>query len=226
MGIPQNKRPHAAWYAKRSKEIWKIFEEVFGGRDRHVRVLSGFAVVPADAKAKLEYLGDTGLADALAIAPYAGFSRDIRTGNFDPKDMTTEDLIEVIDGQIDDLVANSVKNHLEIAQDAGLRLIAYEGGLAYGPPIAVHQDKETAAKFHAISASPKVEETLEQYLRTWYASTGDLMCLYAYVRKSSNWGGFGNMGEDLQQTDEEAPRRRAVYRIASDPNLRTGSKGE
>ncbi len=220
MGIPKDKRPHAAWYAKRSREIWEIFEEVFGGRDRHVRVVSGFAVVPADAKAKLEYLDDTSLADALAIAPYAGFSRDIRTGNFDPAGLTTDDLIAIINGQLDKLVANAIANHAKLAEEAELELIAYEGGLSYGPPPAVHKDKETAAKFHAISASPKVEETLEQYLRKWYANTGSLMCLYAYVRQTSNWGGFGNMGEDLQQSDAEAPRRRAVYKIAHDPKLK------
>jgi len=224
MGVPDNQRPHAAWYAKRSAEIWKIFEEVFGGRDRHVRVLSGFAVVPADIEAKIRHLGDSSLADAIAIAPYAGFSRDIRTGNFDPEGMTTEDLIEVMDGQIDQLVQNAVRNHARIAREHDLRLLGYEGGFAHGVPGSLHGNKQAEELFMAISTAPRLEDLLERYLRQWYAETGDLMCLYAYVRSSSRWGGFGNMGEDLAQPDEDAPRRRAIYDIASDPNLQIGNR--
>lgn len=63
MGIPEGQDPAAAWYAKRSLEIWNIWEEVFGGRERHVRVLAAFASVPRNAEMKLQYLGDPKLAD-------------------------------------------------------------------------------------------------------------------------------------------------------------------
>lgn len=219
MGIATDKRPHAAWYAKRSAEIWTIFAEVFGGRERHVRVLSGFAVNVADIKDKLHYLGDDSLVDAIAIAPYAGFSRDIRTGNFDPTGMTTADLIEVIDHQIDELVKNAVHKHRVIAREHGLRLLGYEGGFSHGVPRKLHGNKEVVKLFAAISAAPELEGLLKRYLHQWYAETGDLLCLYAYVRRSSRWGGFGNMGEDLAQPDADAPRRRAVYDIVSEPDL-------
>jgi hypothetical protein len=221
MGIDKGKAPDAAWYSKRSLEIWKIWEEVFGGRDRHVRVLAGFAVAPRNMEFKLEYLGDPKLADAIAIAPYAGFSRDIRTGDFDPTGKTSQDLLDIVNGQLGEVVSHSIVSHAAIAKKTGLLLIAYEFGMATGTPAKYQGDKAVSALFQNITEIPGMEQTMERYSRLWFEKGGQLACYFAYVANPSPYGSWGNMGQYLGQPDSEAPRRRAIKTVAADPNLVT-----
>lgn len=127
----------------------------------------------------------------------------------------------MVDGQLETIVPKAVKSHAGIAAKNGLDLIAYEAGLATGTPPQYHGDKLIVALFSGVTAVPGVEQTMENYLRLWFANGGKLICMFAYVNRPSQWGSWGNMGDYLGQPDNEAPRRRGILKVAKDPDLKT-----
>jgi hypothetical protein len=77
LGLGPKERPwEAGWYftAVRSMEIFKIWEEVFGGHERFVRVLPSQSGVTSVSGGVLGFRDAAKHADALATAPYMGYS--------------------------------------------------------------------------------------------------------------------------------------------------------
>ena len=60
------------YYSKRAVEIFEIWEEVFGGTDRLVRVLAAQSANPWTSEQVMDFEEAYKHADALAIAPYFG----------------------------------------------------------------------------------------------------------------------------------------------------------
>ncbi|MCX7871712.1 MAG: hypothetical protein N2487_00335, partial [Verrucomicrobiae bacterium] len=135
LGIPPLERPWEGagkYYAKRSVEIFKIWEEVFGGRERLVR---GNAWQAASSPywtdgIVLSYNDTAKNCDALAIAPY--FSM-----NISPKGKINADMVagwtveQVLDyGKTNSIpeAVNWMKTQKKVADKYGLRLICYEAG--------------------------------------------------------------------------------------------------
>lgn len=81
-------------------------------------------------------------------------------------------------------------------------------------------DKAVVEMFSGITQLPGMERTMERYLRIWYENVGDLACLFAYINRPNQYGSWGNMGAYLGQPDSEAPRRRAILRLAKEGFLR------
>ena len=94
------------FYVKRTLQIFKIFEDVFGGSDRFVRVLAGQAVNTWRSKQILNYPHIGKLVDAYAIAPYFGFSPKKGEG----KTMTTDQVLERAEGGIKYMRAKISRN--------------------------------------------------------------------------------------------------------------------
>ncbi len=200
LGIGPAERPWEGggkYYAQRSVEIFKIWEEVFGGHDRLVRVLawqSGNAwwmeliILP--------YRDAHQHADALAIAPYIGMNVP-RQG----KELTADVVARwTVDQVLDHLEKESLPKSIrgiaatkELAGRFGLKLLAYEGG-QHAVGVGGGENNETmTGLFHAANAHPRMGEIYRKYFDAWTDSGGDLFCYFSSVGRWGKWGSWGIM---------------------------------
>lgn len=220
LGLGPKERPWEGggmYYARRSVQIFKIWEEVFGGRERLVRVLAWQSgntwwmeriVLPFDEAHKH--------ADALAIAPYIAM-------NVPPsgKELAADRVSAwSVDQALDYLEKESLPKSIQsiratkaTADKFGLRLIAYEGG-QHMVGVAGGENNEAMTRlFHAANAHPRMGEIYTQYYDAWTTAGGDLFCYFASVSQWSKWGSWGIM-QFYDDDGAESPKFRATMRWA------------
>jgi hypothetical protein len=170
------------YQAKRSAEIFKIFEDQFTDDSRLVKVIGTQAANYGVAEGVLGYLNDSRVnpnhvkSNALAIAPYfGGYTRGTVSQILNDATAGLAESITWMD-------ANK-----EIASRYNLTLVAYEGGQGLVP-----------SSESAISAVQQAENNAQmgqlytQYLNAWvqHAGTG-LNILYNYVTPCDIYGCWG-----------------------------------
>jgi hypothetical protein len=207
----------AAWRytALRSVEIFKIWEEEFGGVDRLVRVLPSQAANAYVSQQILSFRDAGEHADALAIAPYLSF-------NISPngKPSAEEVVTWTADQVLDHLESHSLpeskrwmEENRKVAERYGLKLIAYEGGQHMVGIQGAENNEKLTKLLHQANAHPRLEKVYDRYLSAWEQESGDLFCYFSSVGQWSKWGSWGL----LQYYDDppaESPKARAVLRWA------------
>jgi hypothetical protein len=209
------------FYARRSVEIFKIWEEVFGGTDRLVRVLAWQAASgPYWTDGIL--LSPPGVAknvDALAIAPYLTFCVPEQSNN--PKTLTAK--------AVSQWTVEQALNHMEtkalpesvawihqqkkMAEKYGLKLVAYEGG-QHMVGVAGGENNEAMTKlFHAANRHPRMGEIYRKYYEAWTTAGGDLFCYFASTGAWSKWGSWGIL-EWYDEDPVKSPKFMATMRWA------------
>jgi hypothetical protein len=205
------------WQARRSGEIFKIFDRVFGGEaKRVVRVLAGQAQNTHLNEKLLASFDDPKIntaraqADALAVAPYAGGG--VASGIVEEGKKDTIDVLQILDRLEKDIgpaVVESTRANKKLADQYALALIAYEGGqhlVAYGD--ASH-DERFVAKLIEAQRLPRMGQIYQQLLDAWYKESGDgLMVLFNYAEAPTKFGSWGLL-ENQEQRLEAAPKYKA-----------------
>ncbi len=196
------------YYSKRAVEIFRIWEEVFGGREHLVRVLAAQSANPWTSEQVMEFEEAYKHADALAIAPYFGGALG------DPK--TQEEVSKWTVDQVLDRCAEyinkgneTIANQASLAQKRGLRLVAYEGGqhlVGYGD---AENNKALEELFQAANRHPRMKQLYLGYLAGWRHSGGTLMVLFSSMGTYSKWGSWGLM-EYHGQPAGAAPKYQAA----------------
>ncbi len=178
-----------AWAAIR---VFRAADLVYGpGSPRVVRALATQSANSWIAGRHLEVMRDPkrnpwGVkADAIAAAPY--FGHDVDGG--DP------DAVEKLRASIRKAGEQSAK-HRKIADEAGLRLVAYEGGQ--------HVTKRAAA----LNRSPEMGVLYREYLEEM-SKHYDHFVHYCHVGRAGDGGAWGAL-ERSGQPPEEAPKHRAL----------------
>ena len=124
LGSPE----HFRYCAQRSLEIFNIWEEEFGGRDRLVRVLASQAVNIWGTEQMLLWKDAYKHADVLAIAPYFGHEYgDPKTADQVGR-MSVDQMFANLKVEVDGLNREVIQKQARLAKKYGLDLIAYEGG--------------------------------------------------------------------------------------------------
>jgi len=185
----------AAWRytAYRSVQIFGIWESVFGGTERLVRVLPSQAANPYVSERVVEFRQAYKHADALAIAPYVSFN--IRPGGKPSAgEVSRWSLEQVLDYVENESLPRSIRwihDSKSIAEKYGLKLIAYEAGQhLVGVGGGENNDKLTAL-LHRANAHPRMGRIYRKYLRAWEENGGDLLCHFSSVGRWSKWGSWG-----------------------------------
>ena len=208
MGYPEpDANQRALFTAKRSADVFRIFEEVFGSEsDRLVKVLAGQAGNQAVAETilnaflnNLENVNPTGEeVDALAIAPYFG--------NFINAAVDVEDVLDQAVESMETLAFPRIDNHQNMLTAHGwnIPLIAYEGGQ--------HLDGNSPALdalFCEANRHEGMGELYCTYFNYWYEQGGGL---FMHYNSTSSCGASGSWGlkEYTGQPDAEAPKYRAI----------------
>ncbi len=209
----------AAWRftAYRSLQIFKIWEEVFGGRGRLVRLLPSQAANPYVAEVILGFRDAARRADALAIAPYMGFTvgrgrlKDIGPAM---KDWSVDQVLDYFEEHAFRPSLRCMEKNKAVADRYGLRLVAYEGGQHM---VALVRDRDLADRltdlFKAANRHPRMGDLYTRYFDHWAKVGGDLFAVFSSI---SRWGRHGCWGlaEFYDSPPEAYPKLAATLRWA------------
>lgn len=183
--------------AKRTYEITKIFEKVFGKDQMRKRIRPIWAGQQGGGSAEdiLRYLqanygNPAEILYGIANTQYFGL-----TPEQDATAKTVDDVVSCLQTNLPEFTA-AIRRVVATSKAWGLVPVAYEGGI----------NAPTTPLQKQALASPKVVPVLAQYLNEWYAAGGDLFCWYslgANAFGNSGWGLTGNI-LDLKQPKELA----------------------
>jgi hypothetical protein len=209
LGLGPSERPWEGggmYYARRSVEIFKIWEEAFGGRERLVRVLAWQAGNAWWMENIILPHGDAWKhADALAIAPYIGMNvpregKDLNSAEVET--WSVDRVLDHVESRALPKAIEAIRASKAVADKHGLLLVAYEGG-QHLVGVGGGENSEAMTKlFHAANAHPRMGNLYEKYYAAWSEAGGDLFCYFSSVGRWSKWGSWGI----LQHYDEDPSR--------------------
>jgi hypothetical protein len=203
------------YHSRRAVQIFALFEQVFGGRARLVRVLAAQAANPWTGEQVSDFEGASAKADAVAVAPYFHC-----TGLGTPADAQ-----RVLDGGIDKLldlcaadiaggVRSAASQYVSQTRARGLRLLAYEGGQHLVGVGAQVDNPALTGLLLAANRHPRMEELYRTYLAQWKGLGGGLFMNFSDIGRPGKFGSWGIL-EHLTQDPSMAPKYKAVVEAAA-----------
>lgn len=218
------------WYSKRTTEMTRIWDEVFGDdKERVIGVMGAQAANTWTGQRALSYTWtnnplshqEYGI-DAIAIAPYFGGYIG-NSGNKDTLLSWTQEADGGLNKLFDEiqnggLLSNSpsggalaqsyqwMNNYLQLAKKEGLSLIAYEGGQHLVDATATPEIVDLFAK---ANRDPRMGEIYKQYLQTWFNMGGGNFVNFSDIGTYSKYGYWG-LTEGLNQS---SPKYDAVMEL-------------
>jgi hypothetical protein len=214
----KEKNSQAAWHytALRSVQIFKIWEEVFGGHERLVRVLPSQAANPAVSEAVLSFQDAYKHADALAVAPYMGFTvgRGKLSNAEELAELTVDQLLDRFEKQgFADSLAR-MRQCKAIADKYEVKLLAYEAGQHM---VAMTKDTELTGRLtrlmHEANRHPRMGQMYERYFDAWADAGGGVMAHFSSIGGWSKYGSWGLM-EHFDSNPADYPKFTAVMNAA------------
>jgi hypothetical protein len=193
-----------AFYMRRALQIFAIFEEVFGGSERFVRVLAGQAENVHRAGRLLSYPGIAGKVDAYAIAPYFGHRGQLAAIEKDEAKKKSIDALVARLAETVEEAGETIRANVFLARRAGVELIAYEAGQHVTNPPG--QDDFCAE----VNRHPAMTGLYGRYMDIWERETGGaLLVLFTDMSRYGRSGCWG-LSEYHGQTLVAAPKLQAV----------------
>lgn len=196
------------FYAERSVEIFKIWEQVFGGPQRLVRILSGWTINEEVAQTVLGHKDAYKSADAFAIAPY--FFGDHQSIQL------VRNLDETFKLMTDDQYRYSINNVLAfirkqkaIADKYGLPLMAYEGGQGLVDFKTTHDMQMPNPLLYQANRHPRMGALYTQFLEGWKREGATLFAHYSSPRTYRRYGSWGSK-EYINQPLGQAYKHQAI----------------
>jgi hypothetical protein len=204
----------AAWrfHAYRSTAIFKIWEQVFGGHERIVRVLAS-QMNDYVSEVIASFQDAATHADALAIAPYFGF-----VVPSDPAEKINESVVSKwsVDKVLDHIskvtlpeTLATLKTQKAVADKHGLRLVAYEAGQHLVGTGGAENNDTLTALLESANRHPRMATIYRRYLDGWTAAGGDLVCHFSSVSSWSKWGSWGVL-EYFDEDEAKSPKLGAI----------------
>ena len=193
------------WHSRRSVRIFTIFEEVFGGTARLVRVMGSQAANPWVSRQVLSFEGAASQTDALAIAPYFGGYLGVGEQARATRAMSLDELFATLRDEAVPRALAWMADQKAVADEFGVRLVAYEAGqhlVGVGP---AQNDMQLEALFTMANRDPRMGELYATYLQGWRAAGGELLAHYTHTGGCSRYGCWGSL-EHLAQPRPEAPK--------------------
>ncbi len=196
-----------AWTGRRSTEIFRIFDDVFGkeSRKRVVRVLASQAANPYVSEQILKQDDCWKSTDVLAIAPYMGMSI--------PKENADEFVALGLNGVLDKLenealpqAVDAMQKQQELARKYGLKLVCYEAGQHIVGLWGANDRDELNALCREANRSERMGKIYDKYFTAWENAGGDLLCHFSSTGQWSKWGSWG-----LLQFSDENPKDSPKY---------------
>lgn len=208
-----DKHPETAgikFYAKRSVEVFKLWEKAFNGNSRLVRVISGWSANPRLSSQLLSYEQTYKYTDALAIAPY--FYADLETLR------AAKNVDDIFDSLSDTnsrygLPASikQIQQQAALAKEFGVELIAYEGGQHLVDWETKKINQHPNPLLFSANRSQKMGELYTKYLKGWNEAGGKTFVHFSAPRIYSWYGSWGAK-EFITQERSKAPKYDALLK--------------
>ncbi|MEE9352212.1 MAG: sugar-binding protein [Thiotrichaceae bacterium] len=202
------------YYSKRSVEFFNIWEKVYGGHKRFVRIMGGWDTRPDISGILLAYNKTYESVDALAIAPYVGGNlRGFRAAK------TVDDIFELLTDEKSyrslPNVIKEIKKQAELANSFGVRLIAYEGGQGLVDWAAKDYTQHPNPLFFAANRDSRMGDLYADMYQQWRDLGADLFVAFSAPR-SCNWSGCWGLKEHIRQDKSDAPKLKASLKFSCD----------
>ena len=198
------------YYSRRAVEIFKIWEGVFGGKDRLIRVLAAQAANPWTSEQVMDFEDAYKQADALGIAPYFGYELGSPKTQSEVAKMSVDEILDACEGFVKNKkTLEIIAKQAQLAGQRGLRLVAYEGGQHLVGHGGAENNKQLEELLHAANRHPRMRQLYLAYLSVWKGAGGTMMAMYSSMGRYSKWGSWGLM-EYHGQPIVEAPKYQAV----------------
>lgn len=183
--------------AKRSADVFHIFENVFENDQRLTKVIPSQAANPWLSGQLINFFNDAQYnpnsveADALAIAPYfaGAVANEIVAENL-VSEISVEQVVDRMEDALPEAYSWMQGNQTEADQN-NLDLLVYEGGqhlVATGDNVNID---ELTTKLMAANHHPDLQEVYCQYLDHWYEQHGGLFMHFSSHFSYSKWGSWG-----------------------------------
>lgn len=204
----------AAWkyYSKRSVEVFRIWEQAFGGDQRVVRVMAGLVGSTQMTETIMSFNDAFRYTDAYAVAPYVyGDYTALR------KARNVGDIFRIMtDAQYPHSLPNEIKSiqkQADLTRRFGVDLIAYEGGQHLVDNQTKSNDQHPNDLFYQANRSPQMGVIYKRLLDGWRQAGGKLFVHYTTPRIYQKFGSFGAK-EYITQPDSQAPKHQAMLSFA------------
>jgi hypothetical protein len=199
--------------AYRSVQMFKIWEEVFGGKERLVRVMAS-QMNPYVSEQKLSFQEASKQCDALGIAPYIqgglpAKGDEKRLGMDTIAGWTVDQLMDWFERDSLPKTLKGIQDQKKVADKYGLKLIAYEAGQHMVRVGGGENNQAATTLMHAANQHPRMGEVYTKYLDGWKEAGGDLMAIFASTGRWSKWGSWG-ISQYMEETEKDQPKLRAV----------------
>jgi hypothetical protein len=186
----------ALFYARRAQEIFRIWEEAFGGKDRLVRIIAWQAAGGAywTDQMLLSQQNTAKNCDALAIAPYLTFlpgPSDKNLNSDEVANWTTTHILDYVETNSLPESIGWIKTQEVVADKYGLKLLCYEAGQHLVGVGGGENNEQLTRLLTGANQDPRMGAIYTKYLNAWRDSGGALMCLFSSVSTSSKWGSWG-----------------------------------
>lgn len=201
------------YYSQRSVEIFNIWESVFGGKQRLVRILSGWTINDKLTEIVLSHKDAYKHADAFAIGPYVfGGHAEVRTIK------SVDDALGLITNPAyrysHDKVMGYIRMQKAITDKYGVQLVAYEAGQGLVDFHTKTDDEFPNPLLFAANRDPRMAGVYDRFLNGWKAEGGTLMMHYTAPRTYTKHGPWG-IKEYITQPAGQAPKYQAVLNFIS-----------
>jgi hypothetical protein len=186
------------YYAKRTADVMRIFENEFQDNSRLVKVISSQAANSWLTNYIIEKFEDPLYnptqvqADAIAIAPYFGGSVANDIGNAGLiNSISVDDILDSLELSLSTAYAWMDANKI-VADTHNLELIAYEGGQHLVANATYYNDTAYVNKLMDANRHQRMEDLYCEYLNYWFDSTqAGLFCNFSSHGVYSKYGSWG-----------------------------------
>lgn len=197
------------YHSRRAREIFAIWEEVFGGTERLVRVVAAQAANVWTGEQVLDFEQAYEAVDAIAIAPYFGQRFGTPEQAAQTLSLGLDGLFPALQADIAGEVSEWMRLFAALAANRGVVLVAYEGGQHLVGVAGMENDEALTALLQEANRDPRMYDRYREYLAAWAAAGGGLFVNFSSADAFSKWGSWG-MLEYLAQPIEESPKYRAL----------------
>ena len=195
------------YYAKRSVEFFKVWDDVYGGHEKLVRIIGGWDTRPDISGIILAYEDTYKSVDAIAIAPYIGGNiRGFRESK------TVDDIFRLLTDKKSyrslPKIMHELDKHAKLAKEFGISLITYEGGQGLVDWAAKDYTKHPNPLFFAANRDPRMGKLYKDLYDKWRGLGADLFVAFTAPR-TCNANGCWGLKEHIRQDVDDAPKHKA-----------------
>ncbi len=196
------------YYAKRSVEFFDIWDSVYDGHEKFVRIIGGWDTRPDISGIILAYNDTYKSVDALAIAPYIGGNlRGFRESK------TVDDIFHLLNDKKSyrslPKIMHELEKHAKLAKDFKVSLIAYEGGQGLVDWATRDYKQHPNPLFFAANRDERMGKLHKKLYENWREMGADLFVAFTAPRSCNAHGCWG-LKEFIRQDVDKAPKLKAT----------------